>query len=313
MEGSAAGGYGKSSFKTATFETGSINSGGKINISSGKNATFVGTKIEAKEDITIDAKNNINFNAAINTSESETEDLEADISLYNKTSKKQGGSKNEKYNTLTLDQSASSTKSKIADTGQIKSSGGGIKITGGKNIGFEGTDVKAEKKVSVTAGGIVTSKSVKNSYKKIGDDLSLSMNLDSKTKTGGSSSTFFGVDIEYKSTSSTKKTNIKADGGVKIEQNSKTAQGEALIQNLAFAQSAISGKMVDIKSWNAETKTEFAKKVIAQVIGINPSEVDITKNSSFIELDEKLKNADSINGSGPNSFDLKGFCKTLKP
>ncbi|MBW1617049.1 MAG: hemagglutinin repeat-containing protein, partial [Deltaproteobacteria bacterium] len=304
LEASAKGGYGISNTEKTTFEAGSIESGGKININSGKSATFTGTEMEAKKDVTINAKDNVKFNAAIDTSESTSHKLDAGVSVYGKSK----AGKKENYNALTADQSASYKKSKKAVTGNIKS-GSNINITGGGDIGFEGTDVKAEKKVLVAAGGTVTSKSVESSSLKLGESISLSVSADSQSKKGGSSSAAAGVDIEADFASSKKKTNIKG-GDVQIVQNSKAAQAAAIVQNPAAIQGAVTGSPVDMKNFSPETKTEFAKQAMANALGIDPSEVD-TSSSKFAELNKKLKEAKSINGTGANSFDLKGFCETL--
>ncbi|MBW1616036.1 MAG: hemagglutinin repeat-containing protein, partial [Deltaproteobacteria bacterium] len=390
----AGGGYSKSNEKSVKQEAGSIASGGNLKLKSGKDMTLVGTDIAAEKDAQLQAAGDVDFKAAKSVSESSSQGFEMGISggFARKTGgdskggdsgKSKAGSaedgkgeeEEERSMGFSFGAEGSAAKSLEAKTGSIKSSGK-LKISSGKNVTLEGTDVEAGGAAKIAAGGKVETKSVKSYSESSGFSAGFGVKKTETIKKDGSSDnkktdidgnkaslgdkdkkqtaasdketalkekkkkilnktnkkllSSEGVNEENEeeedgdetevsagfgfvadSSSETKDTEIKAGGGIQIEENSAAAKAAASIQNPAVAQGAVSGAPVDMENFNAETKTEFAKQAMANALGIDPSEVD-TSSPKFAELNKKLKEAKSINGTGPDSFDLEGFCKALK-
>lgn len=137
------GGFEHASDNSSEAVVGSIKSGNKLDISSGKSATFEGTQIESGGDASVTAKDNVNFNAAKSTSSSEEYGASAAI----KASKGSGGS-NMGVTAEGNYGKASETTNEVAN---IKS-GGNLKVDAGKDVNLEGTNIEAKDKASIKAG-----------------------------------------------------------------------------------------------------------------------------------------------------------------
>jgi hypothetical protein len=301
VDASGKGGHSNKEAETVKQEGGSLNVGGNLKVKSGKDMTLVGTNIDAKKDAELDAGGNFDYKAAKETSKSSSEKSKAGFSL--KVSE-EGSDDGDSFG-ASVDYGEKSKQGEKAKTGVIKS-GGNLKVKSGNDATVENTGKTVLKNGTIEADGSVKSKSVKDTSKS--DSLSVTASLSAESGEEGGGSGSFGISMGDDEAS---EKSVKAEASVAVKTNTQSAQAEKLIKTPAFTKETMSGKKVDMEGWSAEVKTELAKKVIAEAMGVDPSKVD-AKNPSFVELNKKLKEAKSINGSGPNSFDLKGFCKTLK-
>jgi filamentous hemagglutinin family protein len=185
---SAEGGFSKEKSSSSEAVTGSIKSGGKLTLSAGKDATFEGTAVEADGDTTISAGGNVNFNAARNTSSSESTEFSANASIgaSSSTDSEKGESSTGKSGSLGVEAGYSKSTSSEAVTGSI-ATGGNLKIKSGGDANFEGTDIAAGGKAAVNAGGNVNFKAAENTSEEIGVSASVGVSGSNTTtsKTGG--------------------------------------------------------------------------------------------------------------------------------
>ncbi|MBI5165922.1 MAG: hemagglutinin repeat-containing protein, partial [Magnetospirillum sp.] len=192
-------GYSESDSTKTTAVVGSIKSGGGIEISAGKNATFVGTDMSSGqgEATSITAGENVNLRAAKDTSSSDSLDASAGFAAG-----KGGGQKS-----LALNAGFGLTD-KDSSTARVASinSGGDLTIKAGKDATLEGSNLAAGGKASIGAGGNVNVKAATSTSDNIDVGASLSLSGDKATKdnkgkniganfTGGTSTTRTGATI----------------------------------------------------------------------------------------------------------------------
>jgi filamentous hemagglutinin len=233
----AEGGYNSSSSDDSQAVVGSVNSGGKLNISAGKDATFEGTNIASGDDASISAKNNLAFNAARDTSSSESLAVDAALEL----SASKGSGKSSKTGGLSAEVEYEKEKSSTAVTGSINS-GGNLKLSSGNNTTLEGTQVGADGTVGIDAGGKVDIKAAKSTSEslKVGGGIGGEVESSKGTDTAGKAtnektrSGELSVDIEGgKSTTSTvasisggKGIDINAGGDANFEGTQLRSNGD---------------------------------------------------------------------------------------
>lgn len=153
----AEGGYNSASSDASQAVVSNVNSGGKLNISAGKDATFEGTNISSGDDASISAKNNLAFNAARDTSSSESLGVDASLEV----GAESGSGKSSKTGGLSAEVEYSKEKSSTAVTGSINS-GGNLKLSSGNDTTLEGTQVGAAGTVGIDAGGKVDVKAARS-------------------------------------------------------------------------------------------------------------------------------------------------------
>lgn len=244
--GGSAGGKGKGSSKMgaeASFDmanskesksdavTGSIKSGGKLDVSAGKDATFEGTGIESKGDASIDAGGSVNMKAAKSTSSKEGYSVGLSASVTKEsggksgeesgktTSSTAGGAEGEKKKGADMGLKAEGgyekSDSSTSTTGSVKS-GGNLKIKSGKDTTLEGTDVDAAGKASIDAGGSVNMKAATDTS----TDLNLGGSLEVGRKSGEKSGKV-GVDLSGSDATTKKGGSIKG-GSIDIKSSGDT-------------------------------------------------------------------------------------------
>ena len=194
--------------------TGSIKSGGKLDVSAKKNVTLEGTAVESKGDTTLDAGQDVNFKAAKSTKSSEEYGFKAELGVTKggkddkgKTKGAEGGLKAE-GNYGKSDESTSTT-------GSIKS-GGGIKVKSGNNTTLEGTNLESEGKTSIDAGGDVNFKAAEDTKTSI----KVEAELDAKKEEGGKGGNI-GATVEGGKSNTKKAGSIKA-GEIDIKSGKDT-------------------------------------------------------------------------------------------
>jgi filamentous hemagglutinin family protein len=219
----AEGGYNLSSSDASQAVVSNINSGGKLNISAGKDATFEGTNIASGDDASISAKNNLAFNAARDTSSSESLDVNAALEL----SASKGSGKSSSTGGLSAEAEYSKEKSSTAVTGSINS-GGNLKLSSGKDTTLEGTQVGAAGTVGIDAGGKVDVKAAQSTSESlsVGGGIGGSVEKSSETDAGGKTtkqtarSGDLSVDIEGGKSSTATVASISGGKGIDIKAGS---------------------------------------------------------------------------------------------
>jgi hypothetical protein len=153
---SVAGGYTDEKVRASEAVTGSLTSGGSLNISAGGNARFEGTQVEAGKDAQIAAGGNVTMDAARNTysAQSSGVQVEAGFGRKNEDDEEAGTTTKTRSASLGVQASTSSENSSDAVVGGVKA-GGNLSVVAGGNARFEGTTLAAGEGAQVAAGGNV--------------------------------------------------------------------------------------------------------------------------------------------------------------
>lgn len=176
-------GVGSSSESSSEAVVSNINTGGSLNISAGKNATFEGANVAAGGDAQVVAMGDVTFKEARN--ESTSESTRVDVSV--------GYGVNEDKNTNGTQSSTSSfnagvsvtvenAKSSEAVTGSFQA-GKSLSVVSGGNTTFVGTDLAAGDGVSVAAGGDVNFKAAESTSSSSSVGVSVGIGTSNKTTT----------------------------------------------------------------------------------------------------------------------------------
>jgi filamentous hemagglutinin len=180
VDASVSGGFSKSEAQSSSATAGSINTGGKLTLTAGKAASFEGTNIAAGGDATIIGKDGVTMSAARSTASSEA--YGARVSVDAGSSKDGGAGENSKSAGATLEGNYSRAKSSDAQAGSV-SSGGKLLIVSNKDVTLEGTNLAAQDKASIQAGGSVNFKAAESTSESVGFSASLSASADKADKT----------------------------------------------------------------------------------------------------------------------------------
>ncbi len=225
----AKGGFTNESSSSDTAVTGGIKSGGKMDLSAGKNATFTGTALESGGDMNVDAKGDVNFNAAKSTSTSESYGAEVGI----KASKggKEDGKKKGSSAGIEAEGNYNKEDSTTSTAGSLKS-GGKVNVKSGNDVNLEGTSIESTGKTTLDAKHDVNFKAAEDTSSSIGVEASLSGEKkkaaagEDKKDDGTSGGGSFGV---KGGTSSTKKGGSIKAGEIDIKAgNDATLEGTSL-------------------------------------------------------------------------------------
>jgi filamentous hemagglutinin len=215
---------------TSTARTGGINAGGNLNIKTTGDASFEGTQIEAGGAADIDASGSVDFKAARDTSASNKSTIDAGVEL--------SASKGGIGAAASAGYSQEDSTSSKAQTGSIKAGSGGISISAGKDVGFEGTALKSEGDTSIDAGGNVILKAAKNTETttSFGVEASIGAEVGKKGSAiegsiGGSAAYANKVGSDATSIESGGKVSIKGNNVVNQAANIKAKEGTQVIGN----------------------------------------------------------------------------------
>lgn len=165
----AEGGYATSTETSDEAVAGSIKSGGKLNVKSGKSATFEGTGIESAGDTTIEAEKDIAFNAAESTSSSSGWGVEASVSGSKGGSRGQNGKTRNRESEAEggISGSYQESSERTSEVASIQS-GGNLKLKSGNDINLEGTNIEADGSADLEAGNDVNFTAATNTSHSIG-------------------------------------------------------------------------------------------------------------------------------------------------
>jgi filamentous hemagglutinin family protein len=182
VDASVSGGFSRSTAESSTATAGSINTGGKLTLTAGKSASFEGTNMSAGGDATISAKDSVTISAARSTSSSESYGARVGLSAGGGKENTAAESSSGKSASATVEGNYSNAKSSTAEAGSL-TSGGNLKIVSNKDVNLEGTNLAADGKASVLAGGSVNIKAAESTSSSIGVSASLSGSAEKTDKT----------------------------------------------------------------------------------------------------------------------------------
>ena len=149
--------------KSSTAVTGSINSGGNLKLSSGKDTTLEGTQVGADGTVGIDAGGKVDVKAAKSTSESLKVGgaIGGEVEKSNETDASGKSTKTtSRSGELSVD--IEGGKSSTATVATI-SGGKGIDVKAGSDANFEGTQLQSNGDTNIAAGGNVDMKAAESS------------------------------------------------------------------------------------------------------------------------------------------------------
>ena len=275
-----AGKFSNSDSKSSEAVTSNINTGGALNINAGKNAKFEGTNFEVEGDASIAAKNNVEFNAAKNTNESNSLSVSASVGV---------GEDSVAVN-------AGFEKSKESGTQSLTSSlntNGNLKISAGNDAKFEGTELEAQKDAEINAGGNVEFKEARDESfsETIGVEVGVSVGSSEKedkekgTKTQSSSLGLnLGVGYDKSEESLAKDGSIKAGNNLKINAGK---DANFVGTEIEAGNSAEISAKEDVNFKASESKSESIGLGIEAAVGTKT-----TKKSKIPLEDDKDQNSD---------------------
>lgn len=236
MGGSAEASFGKEgeSEKSSTAQRGSINAGGNVRIKTTQgDANFEGTKIEGKDNVSVDSAGDVNFKAAYDTSESSSNSVNASASLeIGKGGEAEGG--------VSGGYSQSNDSGKTAQVGGIN--GNNISVKAANDVNMEGTKLKSQSDTSIEAGNNVNLKAVENTETSTSFGVDASFSASNEAQNGK-----LGVNAGYSTQVSSETTRIDSGGKLSIKGKTITNQEAELT---AQEGKSITGKVVNEKAAN---------------------------------------------------------------
>lgn len=156
--------YGTSINRSSEAVTGSIKSGGNINVSSGDNVTFEGTSLQTDGNANIGAKNDVNFLAAKDVSTEDSKQVGAKFKAGHKPGENGAGNENSAGGEL----SGGYARSKeINATGGTIEAGGKLNVNAGRDLNLEGTTIETSDSTNLSAGRDVNFKAATSSVDKV--------------------------------------------------------------------------------------------------------------------------------------------------
>lgn len=182
VDASVAGGFSHSSAESSAATAGSINTGGKLTLSAGKAASFEGAAMTAGGDATVSANDGVTISAARSTSSGESYGARVGVSAGSSKESTAAESSSGKSVSATVEGNYSNAKSSTAQAGSL-TSGGSLKIVSGKDVNLEGTNLAADGKASIQAGGAVNFTAAESASSSIGVGASLSASAEKTDKT----------------------------------------------------------------------------------------------------------------------------------
>ncbi|MDP2849301.1 MAG: hemagglutinin repeat-containing protein [Humidesulfovibrio sp.] len=182
VDAAAAGGFSKSASASSTARAGSVNTGGKLNLSAGKAATFEGTNLAAGGDATISGKDGVTMSAARSTTSSDSVNARVGVEAGKGSESTATESSRSKSAGGTAEGGFTRSRESIAEAGSV-TSGGSLKIVSGKDVTLEGTNLAAQDKASINAGGSVNFKAAESTSESQGFQASVSGSASSTDKT----------------------------------------------------------------------------------------------------------------------------------
>ena len=179
-----AGGYAKSDANASQAVTSNISTGGALNISAGKDATFQGTNISAGGDAQIAAGGNVAFTEARDTAQSESSSLQVSLNIGTSDEDNEIKKTNTKTTTqgLSVDVAYAKSNESTAITGSIKA-GNNLTVVAGGNATFVGTDIEAGNSAQVAAAGDVSFVAAQSTSESVSVGVSASVGSEASEET----------------------------------------------------------------------------------------------------------------------------------
>lgn len=273
--GSAEASFGKEgeSEKSSTAQRGSINALGNVRIKTTQgDANFEGTKIDGKDNVSVDSAGDVNFKAAYDTSESSSNSVNASANIGIGKSEAEGG--------VSGGYSQSNNSSKTAQVGGI--SGNNISIKAANDVNMEGTKLKSQSDTSIEAGNNVNLKAAENTETSTSFGADASLSASNEGENGK-----LGVNAGYSTNVSSETTGIDSGGKLSIKGKTITSQEADLT---AQEGTQITGKVANEKA--ANYGFEVGLDISASQGGAKPS--DGAKPGDSAKPNEGAKTNDDI-------------------
>lgn len=154
-----------SSASASEAVTGGINSGGKLTVSAGKNASFEGTALQAGGDVALEGEN-VTISAARSTASESSTEVEVGVSAKVES----GGGEGE----LGVGVSTASMNASTSTAGSVGSSGGSVTVKARSgDVKLEGTNVDAAENVTLDAARDVSITATTDTYSSSSTDVSV--------------------------------------------------------------------------------------------------------------------------------------------
>lgn len=294
----AAGSYTSASATSSEATAGEVNTGGKLNLSAGKAASFEGTIIDAGGDATISGKEGVTMSAARSTSSKQSIEVGGKVNLSGSKSTKDSETTKERNIGGALKVEIGSENESTAVGGAVKS-GGDLKIVSGNNVTLEGTELEAGNKASIKAGGSVNLKAAESTSDSQGFGLSLAGEAKSKTITKTPGATTKNTNnTDTTSESDTAKPKNPGTGGTQGSDGSK--KNDKALSTWQDKQAALLQEMREKKAAGTkdkESKTEDSKPIATGTT--NDKETGPTKETekkANIGLQIQTENASNKKG-----------------
>jgi len=265
----AAGSFASESATSSDATAGAITTGGQLNLSAGKAASFEGTIIEAGGDATISGNEGVTMSAAKSTSREQATEIGAGINVSGSKSTKDNETTKERKIGGSVKVELGSASKSVAVGGKVKSDGN-LKISSGKDVTMEGTELAAGKQASIKAGGSVNLKAAESSSKSDGFSLNLAGEVTSKTTTKAPGASTDGAKTpDTKTGSDTAKSKNPGTGGTQGSDGSKKSDKDL---------STWQGKQAALLQEMKEKKTSGAKAKEGKTEDSAPSTTGTTKD-----------------------------------
>ncbi len=180
----AAGGYAKANASASQAVTSTISTGGALNISAGKDATFQGAKISAGGDAQVAAGGNVAFTEARDTAQSESSSVQValNIGTSDEDNKLKKSTTKTTQQGLSVDVAYAKSSESTAVTGSIQS-GNNLTIVAGGNATFVGTDIAAGNSAQVAAAGDVNFVAAQSTSESVSVGVKASVGSEASEKT----------------------------------------------------------------------------------------------------------------------------------
>ena len=180
----AAGGYAKANASASQAVTSTISTGGALNISAGKDATFQGAKISAGGDAQVAAGGNVAFTEARDTAQSESSSVQVALNIGTSDEDNKLDKSNTKTTKqgLSVDVAYAKSSESTAVTGSIQS-GNNLTIVAGGNATFVGTDIAAGNSAQVAAAGDVNFVAAQSTSESVSVGVKASVGSEASEKT----------------------------------------------------------------------------------------------------------------------------------
>ena len=304
--------YSESSAKNAssTSTASSVAAGGNVTITARTgDLKLEGTDVAAGKDVTLAAKNNLDFSAAVDTASSSGSKLSIGGSMSGGKSKNEDGTDNTSHSGGVQFASGNSSSSSETRTGGTVRAGGALAVASGGNTRLEGTQVQADSAKLDVGGNLKMESAVSTSSSKssnVGVGISASSDSLSRQKPGikpptkeGPASAYGSVDVG----SSSRDTRTNQNTSIQVGKLDARVGGDA----------AMAG--VDVKARQQNVAVKGNTTVEARTDADSGSSSSVKLRGGYVSQpgDKKTGESEKAAGAAPvKAAAKKAAAKTAK-